>query len=499
MAAIVLPNPASITGSEKYDGTTSLIPYGNHASQQPIAQTTVVLCFPTGSGEVSTGTLWSVTPAGSNAGVRIYVGDNAGAPNVVFHGNSTGSTSNPARSTNGNTAVYNSWNHIAATWDGSLTAVGGIKIYNGVNWAAIAELVYASGVDGVTAADGGAGQNLTLGNRGNGDRTFLGSIAYIARWNRVLSLTELLLVQERGPGAVRAGMILCLYDGRDYGPYRLERTARGTAIVRGPAPQRTALGFSVPGKLWDAGAATDNPMTAVLGTETLTGLVPSITQGNSLTAVLGTETLTGLVPSITQGNTLASVLGTETLTGLVPSFAQGQSLIAVLGTETLTGLDPTFSQTAAQILLAELGTATLTGLVPVFSQPGVAPQSGTMGWHRKRKLDLSEVFVTSPPRWVRNEPKAVVQAIVKTAVLKVDAPKPMLAIEPELRRQLAQRDREFKPQYVDHVRQVAARLEKLQEEERQQRAQLEQTRIAQEVESGRRRKRKAASFLMMLH
>lgn len=105
-------------------------------------------------------------------------------------------------------------------------------------------------------------------------------------------------------------------------------------------------------------------MVAPLGSLTLTGLTPTITQGNTLAAPLGQLTLTGLVPTITQGNSLAAPLGSLTLTGLVPTFVQ-----SVAGNVTMT---------------APLGIMTLTGLVPTFAQSG-----GSGGWDypsgRKKK------------------------------------------------------------------------------------------------------------------
>jgi hypothetical protein len=139
--------------------------------------------------------------------------------------------------------------------------------------------------------------------------------------------------------------------------------AEHKALARNPWQVFTRTARDV---LVAAGGVTNNPLTAPLGTLTLTGLVPTITQGNSTTAPLGTLTLTGLVPTLTQGHSVTAPLGTATLTGLVPTFSQPVALTAVLGTVTLTGLVPTLTQGNSQT--APLGTATLTGLVPTFSQ-----------------------------------------------------------------------------------------------------------------------------------
>lgn len=136
----------------------------------------------------------------------------------------------------------------------------------------------------------------------------------------------------------------------------------------------------------EVAAGGNNTLAAPLGTLTLTGLVPTFTQGNSLTAPLGTLTLTGLVPTITQGNSVTAPLGTLTLTGLVPTFTQPINLTAVLGTMTLTGLVPTFDQGGNQSITAPLGTLTLQGLVGSFAQTVTpVPNTGTQGGGRGRK------------------------------------------------------------------------------------------------------------------
>jgi hypothetical protein len=141
-----------------------------------------------------------------------------------------------------------------------------------------------------------------------------------------------------------------------------------------------------------ASASSNVTLDAALGTLTLTGLVPAITQGNIIAAPLGTVTLTGLVPSITQGNSLTAVLGTLTLTGLVPTFAQGQSLLPPLGTLTLTGLAPTMG--SSQSMLADFGVMTLTGLAPSFEQSGgsgVQPRGNDWEQWLFRRIDREEI------------------------------------------------------------------------------------------------------------
>lgn len=235
--------------SEQYDASTSLINCGAHTEQTPFAQTNIALVFPLGSGETATSTVFSVTPSASNNGCRMYVGDNTAQPNIVFNAHSTGSAGNPTRAAAANTCVYNKWNFIVSTWDGGLTA-SNIKFYIAIDGATAVEAGYFSaGTDGVTAAASGAGNNLILGNRGDAGRTMNGSMAYVARWQRVLSLGEIQKVQRLGPLSIPDGLIFCWANGRDYGPYGVAAVQK-IAITQRTAPTvRYPLGPRLFGKL----------------------------------------------------------------------------------------------------------------------------------------------------------------------------------------------------------------------------------------------------------
>lgn len=205
--------------SQRFDATTSDVNLGVNAAQAPTAQTILVLCYPIASGEGGFGYVVSRTPSASSSGPRLLLVNTNSAIN--FAGHSTGSASNPSRTAANNSFVYGQWQHIAAIWTGGLAAATSIQMYAGQNGLALTETAYGAAIDGVTAADSGSANSLHVGNREGTDRTFNGDIAYVAQWNRALSLTELLTAQKYGPLAVRGGLILYWNGARDLGPYAM--------------------------------------------------------------------------------------------------------------------------------------------------------------------------------------------------------------------------------------------------------------------------------------
>lgn len=206
--------------SWRFNATTSDISFGANASQAPLAQTVLALFYATGSGEGGTGYVMSRTPVSSVNGPRMSILDNTAAPQIFFGGHSTGNAGQPSFTGNANTITYGKWHHCAATWDGTLTGSTGVLAYVGIEGKALA-LVAGTTANGTTAADAGSANALHVGNRGGTDRTFNGDIAYVAQWNRVLSLDEMLRAQFQGPLSVKGGLTF-FWDGqRDLAPYQL--------------------------------------------------------------------------------------------------------------------------------------------------------------------------------------------------------------------------------------------------------------------------------------
>lgn len=232
-----------LTASEDFNGSTSGINFGTPASQDSgAAATYIALIYPTGSGEGGSSQLWSKVPSGSNDGPTFNIQDNTGTPGLQFRQGSTGSSGFPARNGANSTVTYNQWNLVAAVFDGSLTGAN-IKLYNGINGATIAETTYGAAANGTGSLRTGSGNTMFVGDRAGTDRSHLGSIAYIARYNTNLSLSNLQTIQTRGPAAFYSNCTFLWSNGRDYGPNAL--TGTGTNITSGTTPSvNNLLGFT---------------------------------------------------------------------------------------------------------------------------------------------------------------------------------------------------------------------------------------------------------------
>lgn len=106
--------------------------------------------------------------------------------------------------------------------------------------------------------------------------------------------------------------------------------------------------------------STDYPMTAALGTFTLTGIAASLKIGWKMLAAVGAFTLTGIAAALKVGTKMTAALGTFALTGINATLLYGKYLLASLGEFTLTGIDATITSTRK--ITADLGTFVLTGL-----------------------------------------------------------------------------------------------------------------------------------------
>lgn len=208
--------------------------FGAHPSQAPIAQSALALIRPIASGENNIEYVFS--RFGTIGAATIFAAHNLGAPRAGGGGSSTGASGNPSRQAADNSIVYGQWQHVAMSWNGGLIASTAIKIYVGQKGAPLAETAYSTAeANGLTAASSSPAEPLNIGNRGTFDRTFNGDIAYVAQWNRVLSLQELRTAQAFGPLAVRCGLIF-FWDGeRDWGPFHLQPTSK-IALVLGVKP-----------------------------------------------------------------------------------------------------------------------------------------------------------------------------------------------------------------------------------------------------------------------
>lgn len=233
---------ATITLSER-SSSGYYVNLGDDANDTSIAQTCLVYTKITGAGGNGNGYVFGRTPSSSINGHRLYIFDNSGGPRLTFGGSCSGGAahmSRPYREGANNSTTTGSWGHYASTWDGGNQS-SGILLYAGVG-AELAEVGY-SGIgrdSGGTPIDA-VGKPLYLFNRQGLDRNLDGDVAYIARWNRVLTLTELRQAQADGPLSVPDGLILCWANGQDYSSNAYTPVARAT-LVEGELPPNTALG-----------------------------------------------------------------------------------------------------------------------------------------------------------------------------------------------------------------------------------------------------------------
>ncbi|MBK8399953.1 MAG: hypothetical protein IPL29_02435 [Propionivibrio sp.] len=213
---------------------------GSPASQDAIgAQTVVVYAKPTGVPASTAGYFLGKTTSGTNDALRFAVVDSGSGPKLTIASHSSGAPGTPNRLGTANEITYNTWQHFTFTWDGSVTNTN-MKLYVGATESAYG----GGGSSGGGSIVSDAANDLFLMNRGNSGaltRDFIGDIGYIARWDRVLTSTELTDVRANGPLYVPSGLILCWANNQDYSTNAITATARSTRVT-GSTPTNTALG-----------------------------------------------------------------------------------------------------------------------------------------------------------------------------------------------------------------------------------------------------------------
>lgn len=244
-----------------FNATTSDIAFGVATSQDLQAQTTLAYVNLIGAGENNQDILWAKTGSADDNGPRMDILHNAGTPQFGWGASSSGAFGSPFSNEAGGNFVYGKPAHLAATWDGGLTASSGITLYVGMSNAPLVLTANSFNANGSGNTNFGVGNNFHVGNREATDRTTNGTIYYVARWNHILTLNELRTAQAQGPLSVSAGLVFMWANGRDYSLSHLTPTSQ-TAIVLGGTPaSRAELGpsplrvlFDVPGAAAGGGA-----------------------------------------------------------------------------------------------------------------------------------------------------------------------------------------------------------------------------------------------------
>ena len=176
----------------------------------------------------------------SGFGPRFY---NQGTQNLGCgsYSNSNG----PNRASAATQYTYGTWVHQAATFGGTIN-YSDISNYVGVGVdLALTTGVDALAVNGSVALVNDSALKMVLMNREGLARAFIGDIAYIAVWNRVLTLSELITAQNDGPLNVSTGLVLLWANQQDLSPNALAPTIRST-YVAGALPPNTNLGGALP-------------------------------------------------------------------------------------------------------------------------------------------------------------------------------------------------------------------------------------------------------------
>lgn len=250
------------------------------------------------------------TPTGSIDGLRFFINHNGGTPTFVLGGHSSTSPSLPQKSSPTGVVSYNSWQHFGATW--SKTIYGSsITLYHGAG----VDVTDAggTGTDGTGVVDSDAAHPVFLMNRYGLGREFTGDYAYIAVWDRVLTLTELRNAQNNGPLSESSGLVLLWANEQDYSTNALTPSARST-FVAGSLPPNVALG----------GTDTTEP-TLTSPTGTATG---ESTADGSVTTDEGNGTLYAVVTTSATKPSVAQIQAGQDHTGSAAPYSTSQAVTA---------------------------------------------------------------------------------------------------------------------------------------------------------------------------
>lgn len=235
MPQVLTGEYATLSGA-LFNATSSEIGFGS-APPSAIAQTTLALIFPTGVAASGSGVIWSRATPTVTDGQRFFI-TGTGPVSVGFTGSCTGVNNRPFAFGDAASGPisFNVWWHVAATWSGSSSSTGIILYAGNVGQPLQQRSVSTSTSGSGSGTDvSGSTYSFMIGAFPTAASTFKGTIAYVARWNRVLTLAELQQAQRLGPLTVPLGLIVCWANGRDYSPYNPQPTSQ-TAIAAGMSP-----------------------------------------------------------------------------------------------------------------------------------------------------------------------------------------------------------------------------------------------------------------------
>lgn len=349
-------------------------------------QTHVAYVKPANSGGGGFGYLYGKTPSASVNGPRFYLGAGGG------NGLAFAAHSSNAGFPNGTAAgpiSYGEWQHLSATWDGSISA-SGIAIYiNGIE-----STTSRQNGSGTVASD--AANDVFLMNRSGLGREYVGDLAYCAIWSRVLSSVELELVRTDGPLEVPAGMVLLYANGEDLGPNALSVSGR-SVYVAGELPTNTHLGGDA-----DITAPTlTSPSASATGATTASGSVTTDEAGGTL-YYLASANASEAAATVKAGSSQAvSAAGSQSvsLTGLTASTSYYLHFVHrdAAGNDSAVASSAQFTTSALDTTPPTLTgpTATATGTTTASGTVSTNEANGTLYWLASANASESAASVKS--------------------------------------------------------------------------------------------------------
>lgn len=147
-------------------------------------------------------------------------------------------------------------------------------------------------------------------------------------------------------------------------------------------------------------SSVDYPLTAAVGTFTLTGIAASINAALTMVASLGTFTLTGFAAALKFGYGILAALGTFTLTGIDAAITSTRTLTAAVGAFTLTGIAANITRGIK--IVANVGAFILTGFkARIGSGAWVDRTKPTTSYTERSKPSTSYTDRTKPTtNWI---------------------------------------------------------------------------------------------------
>ena len=296
------------------------------------SQTIIAYCNPSGSGGGGFGYIYGKTPTGTTTGPRLFIDHNAGSPRLSFGASST-SASNPNNLGATSGITYGNWQYCEVTWDGTTNANNIFLFVDG----SAADGTRTNGSGSITSD---AANDAFLMNRFGLGREFVGDIAWVAVWDRVLSADERGSARTNGPLSVPSGLVLAWANQSDLGPNGLTATTR-SSFVAGGTPTSDVLGISA--------VTPADGVATVSATSPASGSTVTSADGAATVSVVGSSTAAADVTAAAGAATVSVTSVEYTIRSDYEraSVTVADSSISGTGDSAIISLQPRFQETEA--------------------------------------------------------------------------------------------------------------------------------------------------------